>query len=336
MDTTTWKISYPEKFIAEIEHYPAVQHNHQSQQIQAHTQDLRTTFQYEKIEEGCYLFVVDMEALEATKIAILGDREVEYFCLSYQLIRGGVNKTPHKDNYQQSKALSLPRICSFYNNAFDYETNFEEKAGIRAFIFCFKKEWLMQHIDLSSVDYQAGFMKVLAKEMDGIAYFNDSFYKDTYDELNHVLSSHKRSPVYSLVVKKLSMALIADFFSIVTDPLSVLNVPAQPEEFDGIENIKDYIHNHFRKGFPGLDYLAELGKMTVPTMRRQFKRQTGKTAFDYFREVQMRCAFEMLQQGHRVKQVAYLLNFSNASNFSRTFKEVYRLPPAAVMKLIDE
>lgn len=333
MTSASWKISYPEKFITEIEQYPAIQHDKQNHLIKADSKELLTSFQYEKIEEGCYLFVVDMEAVENTRIAISGDREIEYYCLSYQLIRGDVNKTPNKDTYHQSKTLSLPRICSFYNNLFDYETAFEEKSGVRAFIFCFTKEWLGSNIDLEAVDASAGFMKVLSKEMEGIAYFNDNFYKDTFDELDKIISGANRSPVYNLVVKKLSLVLIADFFSIVTDPVSVLNVPALPQEFDGVEQIKSYINKNFKKGFPGLNVLADIGKMTVPTMRRQFKRQTGKTAFDYFREVQMRHAFELLQNGSQVKQVAHLLNFRNPANLSRIFKEVYRIAPKEVQGL---
>lgn len=333
MTPTTWTISYPEKFIAEIDKNPFIFHDTQNHKIQANTNDLLTSFQYEKIEEGCYLFLVDMEALKSTQLAILGDRDIEYYCLSYQLIQGGVNKIPHKDQHHQSKTFSLPRICSFYNNLFDYETSFEKGSGVRAFIFCFTREWLNHNIDLNLVDEEVGFMKVLSKQMEGIAYFNDNFYKDTFDELNTIISGAKRSPVYNLVIRKLSLMLIADFFSIVTDPSSVLNVPALPQEFDGIEQIKSYINKNFKKGFPGLNVLADIGKMTVPTMRRQFKRQTGKTAFDYFREVQMRYAFELLQNGSQVKQVAHLLNFRNPSNFSRTFKEVYRISPKEVQSL---
>ncbi|WAC40264.1 helix-turn-helix transcriptional regulator [Pedobacter sp. SL55] len=331
---STWQMTYPEKFIAKAVTIPAVVHHENKHQLIANSENLQTTFQYEKVEEGCYLFVVDMTAVSDTKIALFGDRDVEYYCLSYQLIKGDVNKVPMKDNDpMQSRTMSLPRICSFYNNEFDYETLFEKGAGVRAFIFCFTKEWLDKGIDFSAVDQEATFMKVIRKEMEGMAYFSDNFYKDTFDELDQLLTKSQRSPVYPLVVRKLSLTLISDFFSIVADPDSVLNQPPVADEFDGIEKIKAHLDKYFKQGFPGLENLADIGNMTVSTMRRQFLRQMGHSAFDYFRDIQMRYAFVQLQNGTQVKQVAQELSFGSSANFSRIFKKTYKILPAEVKSL---
>lgn len=334
MASNTFTISYPEKFIAEIAQVPQVIHNRVSQRLYANSPDLNTTFQYEKIEEGCYLFVVDMHAVKDTVINILGDRTTEYYCLSYQLIRGQVAKVPqnHTDKWQ-AETLSLPRICSFYNNEFDYETSFDEQSGVRAFIFCFTKKWLQNVMPLNEMDAGLAMMQVINKQVNGIAYFNDNFYKQTYDELDRLLQSEERTPVYKLVVKKLSLTLISDFFSIVADPNSILNLPEQPHEFNGVEAVKDYLDQYFHKGFPGLAFLAELANMTVPTLRRQFGRQMGHSAFDYFRTIQMRYAFEQLQKGKQVKQVAAALGYNSPSNFSRVFKAVYQVSPLQVIGL---
>ena len=162
MTSHTWTISYPEKFIANIEHDPYIRHDKHLQVIRADTEQLRTSFQYERLEEGCYLFVVDMEANQKTAINILGDRSTAYYCLSYQLIRGQVEKVPQKeDDKWQSSSLSLPRICSFYNNEFDYQTEFETKSGVRAFIFCFTRPWLESVLPLKELDPSLSFIQVL-------------------------------------------------------------------------------------------------------------------------------------------------------------------------------
>ncbi|WP_343532242.1 AraC family transcriptional regulator [Pedobacter sp.] len=331
---SSWQMTYPEKFIAAASTIPTVLHDDKRQVLIADSPQLKTTFQYEKIEEGCYLFVVDMTAQENTEIELFGDRSIEYYCLSYQLIRGGVNKVPAKDNDPlQAKAMSLPRICSFYNNEFDYKTLFEQDAGVRAFIFCFTKEWLGKGIDFSGVDPEADFLKVIEKKMEGLAYFSDSFYKDTFDELDRLLTQAQRSPVYALVVRKLSLTLIADFFSIVADPTSILNAPPVNHEFDGVEKIKMHLNQNFKNGFPGLSALAYIGNMSVASLRRHFARQMGHSAFDYFRDVQMRYAFEKLQNGAQVKHVAAELNFKSSANFGRAFKKAYKILPADVKTL---
>jgi AraC-like DNA-binding protein len=331
---SVWKMTYPEKFIAEAVRIPSVLHDKGNQRLVANSDQLHTTFQYEKIEDGCYLFVVDMTAVDETKIALFGDRDVDYYCLSYQLIKGGVNKVPMKESEPlQAKTMSLPRICSFYNNEFDYETVFDSNAGVRAFIFCFTPQWLHTNINFDEVDKEAAFMKVIQKQMEGMAYFSDSFYKHTFDELDLLLSKSKRSPVYPLVVKKLSLTLIADFFSIVADPLSVLNAPELVQEFDGIDKIKSHLDQHFKKGFPGIAALAHLGNMSVASMRRQFLRQMGRSAFDYFRDIQMRYAFAQLQNGGQVKRVAFELGFKSSANFARIFKKTYKILPGEVKSL---
>ena len=331
---SSWQMTYPEKFIAAASTIPTVVHDEKRQILVADSPQLKTTFQYEKIEEGCYLFVVYMTAQEATEIELFGDRSVEYYCLSYQLIRGGVNKVPVKDNDPiQAKTMSLPRICSFYNNEFDYKTLFEKEAGVRAFIFCFTKDWLARGIDFSGVDPEATFLKVIDKKMEGLAYFSDSFYKDTFDELDRLLTQAQRSPVYPLVVRKLSLTLIADFFSIVADPNSVLNSPPASHEFDGIEKIKSHLDRNFKNGFPGLAALAYIGNMSIASMRRHFTRQMGHSAFDYFRDVQMRYAFEQLQKGIQVKHIANELNFKSSANFGRAFKKAYKILPGEVKSL---
>ncbi|SEL84803.1 hypothetical protein [Parapedobacter koreensis] len=87
-------MSYPEKFIADISRLSFVRHNKGLRALKADTTGLLTTFQYEKIDEGCYIFLFDMEALRDMDITLNSDRTIEYYCLSYQLIRGGVNKMP--------------------------------------------------------------------------------------------------------------------------------------------------------------------------------------------------------------------------------------------------
>lgn len=327
-ETTVWQISYPEKFIAEASKQPFVRHDKALGELRADTPGLLTTFQYEKIDEGCYIFLVDMEALHDLNITLTGDRTIEYYCLSYQLIRGAVNKAPIKPvSHQQRTVLSLPRICSFYNNEFDYQTHFEASSGVRAFIFCFTKVWLSENIALEKVDAEAPFMQVIAKKMSSIAYFNDAFYKDTFDELDRLFRLPERPPVFKMVAKKLGYTLIADFFSIVSDPDSVYNQPERSESDIVVESAKDYLDNRFMDGFPGLEHLAYVASSTVSTLRRRFQNEMGRSPFDYFKEVQMRHAFEQLQTGVQAKAVAANLGFKSYGNFSRAFKQAYKILP---------
>ncbi|GGH62931.1 AraC-like DNA-binding protein [Filimonas zeae] len=332
-----WTITYPEKFIAIMDTIPSIGHDKELRTITAGMPDVDTVFHYEKLEEGCYLFIVDMKAKQETTYVMHGDRDTEFYCLSYQRIQGPVQKTPLAKSVDagplESKVLSLPSLCSFYNNQFDYDTHFVEGAAVKAFIFCFTPAWLATTIDLSTADAQAEYVKVIHKQSSNMSFLSDSFYKHTLTELDNLVFNTPRTAIYNLVLKKLSLTLISDFFTIVSEPQSVINVDPDEQVKAGMNRIMQYLEQNVRKGFPGLETLAEMGGMSVSTMRRQFLRFCGYSAFDYFREVQMRYAFEQLKQGVRTKDIALYLGFKNSGNFSRLFKERYNLTPAEMKKM---
>ncbi|WP_410478782.1 helix-turn-helix domain-containing protein [Pedobacter frigidisoli] len=58
------------------------------------------------------------------------------------------------------------------------------------------------------------------------------------------------------------------------------------------------------------------------SLKRNFKKKYGTTLFNYYRQLQMKLAFNYLSERKYTKgQVANILNFSNPSNFSIRYKK---------------
>ncbi len=86
---------------------------------------------------------------------------------------------------------------------------------------------------------------------------------------------------------------------------------------ENLENIEKQIRSSLLTGFPGVNVLAKKNFISVSKAKRDFKEKFGKGMFKYFRELQMELAHRyLLEKRCNKKQMAFMLNFSNPSNFS--------------------
>lgn len=62
-------------------------------------------------------------------------------------------------------------------------------------------------------------------------------------------------------------------------------------------------------------------------LRKDFKAVTKVTVKDYFFNLKIKKAMEMLKSGVKVEDTALALGFKNVSHFSRVFKSTTKLSP---------
>ena len=323
-----------------MDNLPAVVHDKDRHVITADRPDVLSSFYYEPLEDDFFFFLIDIQARKPAQLQVLGDRESEYFILAFQLGQGEYSKKPsHKEGEGQlgEKALSLASMCYFFNNRFEFESSYLEGAHIRTLMLCVRKEWLERNLmELEAIDPDTPFMRVLRKEQVSMTLLNDSFYKSDLAELLHIHTSGRDTFLYGLQLRKLCLSLFSGFLLTVLQHQEIEQAEHKSDANTGINKVREYLETHFLQTFPGLEKLAEVGSMTVPTMRRQFMATYGQTAFDYFYEVQMRYAFQKLAAGGSTKEVALSLGYKNTGNFSRRFKQRYQLLPTEVKKLHNQ
>jgi transcriptional regulator GlxA family with amidase domain len=74
--------------------------------------------------------------------------------------------------------------------------------------------------------------------------------------------------------------------------------------------------------------MAELCKLSVRQLQRDFRRQFARTPQDWLNEQRLKAAQDLLLSGKSIKLVAFELGFKQASHFCRQFKAYHNLTPS--------
>lgn len=102
-----------------------------------------------------------------------------------------------------------------------------------------------------------------------------------------------------------------------------------------INTVIEYSMTNFRKSIE-LETIAQLIHMSKPSFCRFFKRSTGKTYFDFLKELRIGYACKLLQESNlSVTQIAYECGYENISNFNRQFKELIATTPYTYRQVIN-
>lgn len=104
------------------------------------------------------------------------------------------------------------------------------------------------------------------------------------------------------------------------------NVNSDHSDNKKIKKIKDYIEKNYRN--VTLQNTADEMSMNHVYLSRFFKEKTGGHFIDYVTEVRMKKAAELIKQNNfKLYQISEMVGYSNAKNFSRAFKNYFKVSP---------
>lgn len=92
-------------------------------------------------------------------------------------------------------------------------------------------------------------------------------------------------------------------------------------------HIKRLLEDNLEKPWPTIDTIAEECSVSKSKFIRLFKKIYHKNYYQYYRELRMRKAALLLEQGLGVSHVAHKVGFTNISHFSADFKEHFKIEP---------
>lgn len=99
-----------------------------------------------------------------------------------------------------------------------------------------------------------------------------------------------------------------------------------------IQTVMDYLAHHPTESLQ-TEQLCGIANMSETSLRRNFKKHTGKTLGDFLKELRMvTAARKLLVTDERISTIAYELGFEDANYFSRRFKETYGVSPQQYRK----
>lgn len=96
------------------------------------------------------------------------------------------------------------------------------------------------------------------------------------------------------------------------------------------KQVRAYLKEALYEDFVGVQTLAFKMNLSESTFKRRFKSVFNTTPLDYYRRLQMEEAYSYLADGEQVESVAFLLGFSSASSFIRTFKKYNGMTPGKI------
>lgn len=99
-----------------------------------------------------------------------------------------------------------------------------------------------------------------------------------------------------------------------------------------IDRVKEFMLEHFQHNL-NLEQLARVANYSTYHFIRFFKNATGKTPFEYFMDIKIEKAADMLQnQDMSVTEVCYTCGFTNPSHFTTVFKRKKGITPSQYQK----
>jgi len=150
--------------------------------------------------------------------------------------------------------------------------------------------------------------------------------------------------IEQLAVWKISQIFETTDFDRIMNLLGLLNLLAKSDKFeqisspgftssfienqsDRINKVFEYTLENFKKPVD-LDTVAELAHMSKTAFCRFFRKSTGKTYFDFLKEIRLGHACKLLQESDlSIHQVGSHCGYESMSNFNKQFKEVFATTP---------
>lgn len=146
-----------------------------------------------------------------------------------------------------------------------------------------------------------------------------------------------RYRVQNYIVKPAKYKVLLDVFRALKEEIEEKRrADAQADENEGayrrdegliIAQIKSYIREHYRGA--SLEEIARRVHLNANYLSYMFKHRTGVNFTDYLIQVKMEAARKLLQDPqYKTYHVSEMVGYSNAKNFTRTFKAHFGMTPS--------
>ncbi|WP_141503924.1 response regulator transcription factor [Paenibacillus luteus] len=142
-----------------------------------------------------------------------------------------------------------------------------------------------------------------------------------------------RYRVNNYIVKPAKYQVLLDVFGSLRDELEAAKhsleqtPPGTGNEGLIITQIKSYIQSHYKDA--NLEDAAKQVYLNANYLSYLFKQKTGQNFTDYLIQVKMKVAMRLISENQfKTYEISELVGYSNAKNFTRTFKSFYGKTPS--------
>lgn len=151
--------------------------------------------------------------------------------------------------------------------------------------------------------------------------------------VNEVLDIPDEDPGKVLKCFNRSLLLIEYFFDAVAHTAHISKGNITGEDFRRIREVEKLITATLSQLPPTQEILADMANMSVSKLKYAFKAVHGVSIYKYYQKIRMEKALQLLQEGNTISETAYELGFKDITNFSRNFKQEFKVQPGKIRHL---
>jgi two-component system response regulator YesN len=108
----------------------------------------------------------------------------------------------------------------------------------------------------------------------------------------------------------------------------------QPQEL--INRMKQYVDSNYTDANFSLQEMADYFDMGMANLSQYFKRKTGRTLIDYYTELRMELARQLLsERRYKLDEIAAKTGYLNTSSFIRRFRQYYGTSPGQYSQTLN-
>lgn len=112
--------------------------------------------------------------------------------------------------------------------------------------------------------------------------------------------------------------------------LTEVKINSRDQEF--IDNLVKYIEQNYNDPNMSINSLAEYSCVSRTVFYNKVKGLTGTSPVEFMRQIKLKIAAKMLEQGYNVSEAAMNIGFNDTRYFSRQFKELFGESPSQYKK----
>jgi len=150
------------------------------------------------------------------------------------------------------------------------------------------------------------------------------------DAIRHILHNDYSLPGKARLLKACVENILLGALELVAK-VEINKVKLSRADTDAIYHVRDLI-DAACPSYPGNEVLVKKAHINLFKLSIGFNRLFGKTPYEYFLEMRLLKAKELLAQGNSVTAVAYELGYESSTTFIKSFKAAFDVTPGRYQK----
>jgi AraC-like DNA-binding protein len=316
----------PELIVNSIKKMPTVTCDEKNNTIYLSNTFLKSSLRYIELEKGLWLLNAKVFFKNNIMYEAIYDTSLpaDYYCLTINLIQN-----EYASEFYKFGSHTISNYSINFLKPLKEANNYHFKGSNEVqYVVYFSEEWMKQNV-VESQNTPQNFLKLIHNEEVGFATFSIS--KAGFDAIlnEFALLFNEDVSLDTFKIKLQTYQFFKLFFASFDKLQFLYPDKISSKDIALFEKIEHYLMSNIYGKFPGIEMLANQFAISPTKLKSDFKILYGTSVFNYFQTKQMELAYQILaKEDLKIKEVAALFQYENASKFTKAFEKVNKILPS--------